>query len=121
MAHAGRGQIQPQRRAQPSRADHQHAGALQLELPLHAHLGHDQVPAVALDLFLRKFHFLLLQCCRSELPRTFSSNSLPFNRRTHASGSRSDPPAIEGTMLIVSPSLVCVFSLSRKRMSSSFR
>src|SRR6202043_311006 len=29
-------------------------------------------------------------------------------------------PAMEGTMLTVSPSLVFVFSLSRKRMSSSF-
>src|ERR1700739_4474122 len=32
-----------------------------------------------------------------------------------------EPPAMEGTMLIVSPSLVRVFSLSRKRISSSFR
>ncbi len=62
MAHAGRGQIQSQRRTQPSRADHQHPGALQLQLPFKPYLGHDQVPAVALDLFLRKFYFLLRKC-----------------------------------------------------------
>ena len=67
MAHARRRQIQAQRRAQASRADHQHAGALELELPLHPHFGHDQVPAVALDLFLRKLHFLLAIVRRSEI------------------------------------------------------
>ena len=52
--HAGRGQIKPQRRAQSARADHQDFGLGELELPLHAHFGHDQVAAVALNLFFRQ-------------------------------------------------------------------
>ena len=46
-AHAGRGQVESQRRAQSARADAQHFRLLDLELTFHAHLGHDQVAAVA--------------------------------------------------------------------------
>ena len=52
-AHAGGRQIQPERRPQPARADEQHFRRLELELPLHPHLGHDEVAAVAQD-FLRR-------------------------------------------------------------------
>ena len=48
-AHAGRGQIERQRRAESAGADAQHARRLQLLLPVHAHLGHDQVARVAQD------------------------------------------------------------------------
>ena len=44
----------PKRRAQAAGADQQHLGGLQLLLALHADFGHDQVAAVAQDLFLRK-------------------------------------------------------------------
>ena len=47
---AGRSQIERQRRAQTAGADAQHLGLLQLELPLHADFGHDEVPRVAQDL-----------------------------------------------------------------------
>ena len=46
-AHAGRGQIQRERRAESAGAHAQHARRLQLLLPLHADLGHDQVARVA--------------------------------------------------------------------------
>ena len=49
-ADAGGGQVQRQRRAQPAGADAQHSRLLQLELPLHADLGHDEVARVAQDL-----------------------------------------------------------------------
>ena len=52
--HASGRQIHPQRSAQPACADEQHLGAFQLELAFHAHFGHDQVPAVAQNLFFRK-------------------------------------------------------------------
>ena len=52
--YACRGQIKPQRRAQPARADHEHLGFGQLELPVHAHFGHDQMAAVALNFLLGK-------------------------------------------------------------------
>ena len=45
-ADAGRGEVQPERRAEPAGADQQDAGRLQPLLPLHADFGHDQVPAV---------------------------------------------------------------------------
>ncbi len=50
--HACRGQIKAQRRAESAGANHEHLGLGELELPLHAHFGHDQVPAVTLDLLL---------------------------------------------------------------------
>ena len=49
-AHAGRAQVQRQRRTQAARADAQHSRRFQLELPFHADLGHDQVARVAQDL-----------------------------------------------------------------------
>ena len=51
-ADAGSREIQRGGRSQPARADAQHPGGLQLALPLHADLGHDQMPAVPLDLFV---------------------------------------------------------------------
>ena len=48
-ADAGRGEIQRRRRAEAARADAEHAARLQLPLPFHADLRHDQMPAVALD------------------------------------------------------------------------
>ena len=59
-SHACRRQIQRQRRAQPARTHAQHLRSLQLLLPLHAHLGQDQVARVPRNLFvrkLRKCHF----------------------------------------------------------------
>ena len=53
-AHARRGQIKAERRAESSGADAQHLGLLELELPLHAHFRHDQMAAVAQDLFFGK-------------------------------------------------------------------
>ena len=49
-AHARRAQIKRQRRAQASGADAEHLRSLDLELALHADLGHDQVARVAQDL-----------------------------------------------------------------------
>ncbi len=49
-----RRQIHAQRRTQPARADHEHLGALQLELAFHADFRHDQVPAVTEDFLFRK-------------------------------------------------------------------
>ncbi len=53
-ADAGGREIQAQRRAETAGADEQHARGLEALLPVHADLGHDQVPAVAGDLLLRK-------------------------------------------------------------------
>ena len=75
---ARRGQIQPERRAQSAGADQQHLGLLQLQLALHADFGHDQVAAVAQDLVVREGR---------------------SRRDAHA-----DPPAMLGTIEIVSPS-----------------
>ena len=49
-AHARRGQIHQQRRAEPAGADHQHLGGLDLLLALAADLAQHQVALVALDL-----------------------------------------------------------------------
>src|SRR5947209_171150 len=53
-ADARRRQVHPRRRSQPPRPDHQHARGLQTPLPLHADLRHDEVSAVARDLFVRE-------------------------------------------------------------------
>ena len=49
-AHAGSGQIQADRAAEPAGADAQHLRVQQLLLTLHPHLGQDQVALVAVDL-----------------------------------------------------------------------
>ena len=54
-ADAGGGQVHPERRAEAAGADHQHLGGLELQLPLGADLGHDEVPAVAEDLVRAQF------------------------------------------------------------------
>jgi hypothetical protein len=48
---AGRGEIQPKRRAEPPGADEQHAGGLELALPAERHVGDDEVTAVPKNLF----------------------------------------------------------------------
>ena len=53
-AHAGRGQIQQCRRAQPACADDQYAGVLESLLSVEAEVGNDQMTAVARDLFARQ-------------------------------------------------------------------
>src|SRR6185437_9588479 len=53
-AHSRSRQIESQRRAQAARSDAKHLGLLQLQLTVHAHFGHDQVPAVAQNLLFRK-------------------------------------------------------------------
>src|SRR4029077_829607 len=53
-AHAGGAKVKSRGRAEPARADHKHLGLGQLELPLHANFGHDQMAAIALNLLLRK-------------------------------------------------------------------
>ena len=52
FADAGRGEIQAERRAESAGADQQHLGVLELELTFHADFRHDQVAAVAQDLFV---------------------------------------------------------------------
>src|ERR1700682_3906027 len=44
--------VERQRRSKTARADAQHARRFQLLLPLHAHLGHDQMARVAEDFLL---------------------------------------------------------------------
>ncbi len=53
-AHARRSQIEAQRRAQAAGAHQQYFGLLELALALHPDLGHDQVAAIAEDLFFGK-------------------------------------------------------------------
>src|SRR5262249_17986556 len=48
------GEVEAERRTEPAGADEQHAGGLEAFLAVHADLGHDEVPAVARDLGLRK-------------------------------------------------------------------
>src|SRR6185295_7223773 len=58
-AHAGGGEVQRQRRAQPAGAHAEHLGRLEALLPLDADLRHDEVAAVAPDLLvveLRRLH-----------------------------------------------------------------
>src|SRR5215472_16478603 len=49
-----RGKIKAQRRAQPASANEKNFGVFQLELPVHADFRHDEMAAVAQNLFLRK-------------------------------------------------------------------
>ena len=51
---ARQAEAERERRAKAARADQQHLRLLQLELTIHADLGHDQVAAVAQHLFLGK-------------------------------------------------------------------
>ena len=44
--HPRGGQVSEERRAQPAGTDGQHPGGLELALPLHRNLGHDQVPGI---------------------------------------------------------------------------
>ena len=160
FADAGRGEIQTERRAESTGADQQHLGVLELELTFHADLGHDQVAAVAQDLFVGeagrrscaagdavsdctfvdisnpsnldsvKIVFReLLRCCASVslcleldlLDVTRCAVDAAAAARASGAGSttsaseatthRGEPPAMEGTMLMVSPSLVGVASL----------
>ena len=80
-ADAGGGEIHRGRRAEAAGADAQHLAGLQLALPVHADLRHDQVPAVALDFVVGE----LGQRCR---------------RFVAVAGA---PPATDGMMLSVSP------------------
>ena len=48
------GEIKSQRSAESAGADQQHLRVLELELTLHADFGHDQVAAVAKNLFVGK-------------------------------------------------------------------
>ena len=59
-ADAGRCQVERRRRAEAACPDEQDASLLQPLLPLHAYLGHDEVSAVAVDLFLRELDFTQL-------------------------------------------------------------
>ena len=52
-ADARRRQVHAEGRAQTAGSDQQHLSRLELQLPLHAHFGHDQVAAVTLDLLVR--------------------------------------------------------------------
>ena len=56
-AHPRRGQIKSQRRTEPARADAQHLRRFDLLLPLHADLGHDQMPRVAQDFVFVERHW----------------------------------------------------------------
>ncbi len=94
---AGRGQIQRHRRAETASTDAQHTGRLELQLPVHADLGHDEVATVPSDFVVAQRH----------------------KRRPMASA--PVPPATDGTMLIVSPSETGVASFCRYRISSSLR
>ena len=78
--HARRGKVQAQRRAQSAGADQQHLRGLQLLLALHAHLGNDQVAAVAQNFVVGE------------------------RRRSGGGAASAEPPAMEGTSEIVSPS-----------------
>jgi hypothetical protein len=51
-AHAGGGQVEQRRAAQPAGAHDQHLGVLESLLPGHPDVRDDEVAAVALDLFL---------------------------------------------------------------------
>ena len=85
-ADAGRRQVHRGGRTQSAGADAQHPRRLQLALPVDADLRHDQVAAVALNLVARQF------------------------RRIDGA---PDPPATDGTMLMVSPAFSEVCSRSR--------
>jgi hypothetical protein len=54
--HPRRGQVEPERRAEPAGPDEQDARRLELLLALEAHLGHDEVAAVARDLVAVEVH-----------------------------------------------------------------
>src|SRR5581483_4714068 len=57
LSHPGCSQVERQRRAESPGPDAQHPGLLQLELALHAHLGHDEMTTVTED-------FIPRQLCR---------------------------------------------------------
>ena len=73
--------IQTERRAQTACADEQNLGIFQLELPLHANLGHDEMAAVAQNLFFRKPHHFsaglsFCRCCHCDSLSFFLESSL---------------------------------------------
>src|SRR5256885_3384628 len=133
FADASGRKIQTEWRAKPTRTDKQYLGVLQLELPLHTDFRHDEVAAVAKDFFVRKARCrfcaglrlcgcghcvsLLLQIpmrlARTSSEEGFLSAFTPACRRARNDASRCNPPAMDGIMLIVSPSFVGVFSFAR--------
>jgi hypothetical protein len=48
---ASGGEIKPERAPETARADAEHLGLLELELPFHADFRHDEVAAIAQDFF----------------------------------------------------------------------
>ena len=56
LTHTRRRQIQRERRTEASRPNREHSRRLQFQLPFHAHLGHDQMTAVAQDLVRPQLH-----------------------------------------------------------------
>src|SRR5437016_3011522 len=102
------GKIQTKWRAESSSADEQHLGVLQLQLPLHADFRHDEMAAVTQNLFVGKARCRF--CTRLRLCGGGHSCSLLLYDANSIVGT---PPAMEGIMLIVSPSFVGVFSFAR--------
>ena len=68
---------------EPARADAQHAARLDLALPVHADLRHDQVAAVALDLLGVERRELGLGCGRHHQPPAASGWRRLRRRRRH--------------------------------------
>src|ERR1700687_868921 len=116
MTHAGGSQVQSQRRAQPSRADQQHSSALEFELPLETYLGHDEMPAVAQDLFFRELHFLFRQRvgrnCHGLSPLFDHSIGLPASQAPGDGWHDADRvPILGGRILFVEEAYVLIVQI----------
>src|SRR5205823_3326674 len=117
------GKIQTERSAEPARTNEQHLGVFELELPLHADFRHDKMAAVAQNFFVGKTHGRFCTGLRlysgghcDSLLLQISIRLARDEERFLASPEMTElvlPPAMDGIMLIVSPSFVGVFSFAR--------
>ena len=112
-ANTGGGQVECKRRAESAGADAQHARRLEFELSAHAHLGHDQMARVAENFIVAEREGLRIFENRGHCVHLGSLWMTLRDTNQRLSYWIREPPAMEGTMEIVSLSCTRVPSWLR--------
>ncbi len=87
----GGGQVHGVGGAEPAGADQQHPGVAQPQLPVHGHVGDDQVPRVAEDLVAGQLARRLDQCWKCHVDAVPSFSSVSRSRSPSSAGRTCRP------------------------------